>query len=465
VGRTAKVYINSVIAAGGLLLAVSLANSPSLDPLSWTSYLLLTVMASIVKLRLPGMNGHFSLSFLFLLYGIAHFDLPEILIAGCAGAVAGSLLNTKNRCNLVQVLFNTANLAISVGACFFLARVWLAAGMTGYLPAVIAVVACAYFIVNTVLVSGILSLLQGKRLAEVWNQWYVWSFPYYLIGVAFVGILSAGRQAVAGAAWLIILPLVYLVLFFLGLVRWNSSSAAVNDQPQTRLPRGAGIYVIGVVTSGLILLAAALFYWESANPARFMSYLALAVVASTLKVRLPRLVETITPAFVLVLVAIAQLSFAETVVVAALSGVVQVLWRSARRPMLAQIVFNPASLALSAALAYGLSRIALEPWLGHSVVGVLAVSTMVLYGSTTAMMATALALVNHKPLGSVWQPSCFWSLPYYLVGAAAAGVMTATSRAADWRASLLVLPLMGLVFISYRVHIRLAVGRNEQLAV
>jgi len=108
-----------------------------------------------------------------------------------------------------------------------------------------------------------------------------------------------------------------------------------------------------------------------------------------------------------------------------------------------------------------LSRVALEPWLGHSVVGVLVISTLVLYGSNTVMVATVLALVARKPLSGAWQLCYFWSLPYYLVGAAAAGIMTATSRTADWPASLLVLPLMGLVYVSYRVQIGQAIARSE----
>jgi len=67
---------------------------------------------------------------------------------------------------------------------------------------------------------------------------------------------------------------------------------------------------------------------------------------------------------------------AETVLMAAVTGVVQVLWRPAVRPTLAQALFNPASLSLSAALAHGLCRVVLEPWVGHSVVGRLMVSTL-----------------------------------------------------------------------------------------
>jgi len=122
----------------------------------------------------------------------------------------------------------------------------------------------------------------------------------------------------------------------------------------------AYIYVLTVATAAIILSSSALLHEHSLNTARFISYLALTVIASTLKIRLPRLQETITPSFVLILIAIAQLTFAQTIVVAVVAATVQGLWRSARPPILAQIVFNPSTLALSAAMAYAVSRMALE---------------------------------------------------------------------------------------------------------
>jgi hypothetical protein len=443
------------------VLACALANLSPAASWSWTIYIVLAVLASLVKLRLPGMDGSFSASFLFLLYGVAHFSLAETLIAGCAGVLAQCLLDAKKRPGLIQVLFNTANVCVSLGACFVIGRIWLATAMVQHLPAVMAAVACTYFVINTVLVSGVLSLLESKPLGQVCGRWYVWSFPYYLVGVTLVGLVPAPGQAVAGEAWLILLPMVYLVHFFLGLADVNASSTDSGDQPNAQLPRAARIYLMGVVTAGLSALTAAAIGWQSQDPTRFVVYLVLAVVASMFKIQLPRMRGTITPAFVLLLAAIAQLSFAETAVMAAVVGVVQVLWRPARRPMLAQVVFNPACLALSAALAWVLSRIVLEPLLGDSVVGVLLVSTLVLYGANTVIVAAMLALLARKPLSSVWQLCYFWSLPYYLVGAAAAGMMTATSRAADWPPSLLVLPLMGLVYVCYREQLGQAVARTE----
>jgi hypothetical protein len=412
------------------------------------------------------MDGTYSFSFLFLLYGVAHFSLAETLIAGCAGALAQSLsyakttakTNAQTRPSPIQVLFNAASVAVSVGASFFIGRVWLAAGMTHYLPAVMAAVACAYFAINTVLVSGVLSLLHGKPLGEVCGRWYVWSFPWYLIGVTLVGLVPAPGRTVSGEAWLLLAPTVYLVHFFRGLAERPACSSA-NGETSHALPGAARIYLIGVVAAGVILLLAAALDWQSLNPIRFLVYLALGVLASTFKIRLPYVQGTLTPAFVLLLAAVAQLTLSETIVIAAASGVVQVLWR-ARRPMMAQTVFNPACLALSAALAWILTRVTLEPWLGHSVAGVLVLSTLILYGSNTLIVAVMLALVSRKPLSAAWQLCCFWSLPYYLVGAAAAGIMTATNRAVDWPPSLLVLPLMGLVYVSYREQLGQAVART-----
>ena len=63
----------AVIAAGGLMLAGTLASSPPLNPLSLTIYAVLTVLASTVRVGLPAVDGACSLTFLPLLYGVAHF--------------------------------------------------------------------------------------------------------------------------------------------------------------------------------------------------------------------------------------------------------------------------------------------------------------------------------------------------------------------------------------------------------
>ena len=453
-----RFYIYGVLAASAVVLAAALARWSPPHPFAWALYLILAVLASFVKLRLPGMRGTYSLNFLLLLYGIANFTLPETLVVGCLAALAQSAGNSRERPTLTQMLFNMANLTLSVAACFLVPRVAAAAGVRLYPPAATALVACVYFVVNTVLVSGALALLEGKPLRDVCRQWYEWPLPYFLVGAALVGLLPVPGGQVRAEAWLILLPLVYLVHFFVGLPGWRSGRSAGTDGGA--LPAAARAYAVAVSGAGLALLAAAAFRWDAPNPGRLAAYLALVAAASTLKVRLPRITGTISLNFVLLLVAIAEMTLPEVVSLAAVAGVVQCVWKSKVRPTAIQVMFNPACLAVSAAAAYMAARWGMEAWLDHSLIGVLAAATLVLYGCNTLMVAVVLCLIERKPLWEAWQHCYFWSFPYYLVGSAAAGLMVGTCRAAGWEPALVVLPVMALVFISYRLHVSQAVARQ-----
>ena len=459
----AKRYVYGVIAAGSLVLALSLATWSSPHPLEWALFLVLAVLASIPKLRLPGMTATDSPSFLILLYGVIHFTLPEAVTMAGAAATAQMLCNSKKRSTLLQVLFSVANVIVTVAACYLVARVWLAAELARYQPAVLALVAAQYFVINTVLVSGVLALLEGKPLAVVCRRWYEWSFPYYLIGAALVGLISSPGHSFGGEAWLILLPLVYLVHFFVGLAHWKAAPGSHEEQGGAGLPRAARKYVWGVLAAGVLVLAAAALGWQSPDPARFAVYLAFGLVTATLKVRFPRMTGTISVSFVPLLVTIAEMSFAEAVLTGVLVAAVQSLWKPERRPQRIQVLFNAACLAVSTAGAYMVSRRAMEPWLGHSLIATLIVATLVLYCINTAMVALVLALVARKPLGTMWQVCYFWSCPYYLVGVAAAGLMMSACRTAGWPPSLLVLPLMAMVTVSYRVHVLHAGDQPQQV--
>jgi len=271
-GRAAKAYIGAVIAVGAFVLAGALSSVRDIS-WSWALFIALSAIGSVVKLRLPRMEGTYSLSFLFLLFGIAHFSPAETMVAGCAGVAAQCLLNAKSRASLVQVLFNSANISVTIAACYVIERI-LTARNAQFLPAITALVGCAYFIVNTVLVSGVLSLLRNKPLAAVWGEWYLWSFPYYLIGVTLVGLIPAPGQAVSPAACLVLLPMVYLVHFFLGLRKSQASPLAADgtnaaNPTNAPLPRDAQIYAGLVIAAGAVLAASSILNWQSQSYVRF----------------------------------------------------------------------------------------------------------------------------------------------------------------------------------------------------
>jgi hypothetical protein len=450
-----KRYVYSVIAIGGAILVLSLRNWSSPNFLWFGIYFTLTIVASLVKFTPPGINGTYSASFLFTLIGIAEFTLPETLAATCAAAIVQGLWKVKQRPSVVQNLFSVANLTISTSLCFTIAHGVLGRGLEAYRPAVLALVAAIHFATSTVLVSWVLSLLQGQRLQQVYREWYFWSFPYYLIGAAIVGILPLSGKAPAPEGWLVLLPLLYLVHFYYRLSTDPPPGGAADEVKSDRmLPASAGLYIDAVVTAGAMLVIYGALHWESENLTRFGGYLSMALLAATYKVRLKGLTSTISVSFVMILVAIAELSYAEAVFLSAGVALVQTLWKAKRPPRPSRIMFNCASLVLSTSAAYFVCRELMGSAWSVALPAFLVTATALLFGTNTALVAAVMCLAEHKPMRTLWQQCYFWSFPYYLVGAAASGVMIATARTAGWPFSFLVLPILTMIYVSYRLHAR-----------
>ena len=101
-----------------------------------------------------------------------------------------------------------------------------------------------------------------------------------------------------------------------------------------------------------------------------------------------------------------------------------------------QVLFNAAAVSLSAGLAYVVCNQFLAGLMVHSFAGWVTLAAMILYGANTLMVAVILCLIENKPLHYSWKLCHFWTFPYYLVGAAVAGLMTATSHPAQWLSAL-----------------------------
>jgi len=110
------------------------------------------------------------------LSGIAEFTLPETLVATCLGALIQCVWKAKNQPSIVQILFSIANLSISTGLSYVIAHRVLADGLQAYRRQYWPWWLPFHFATSTVLVSGVLSLLNGQRLRDVYQKWYFWSF-------------------------------------------------------------------------------------------------------------------------------------------------------------------------------------------------------------------------------------------------------------------------------------------------
>lgn len=213
----------------------------------------------------------------------------------------------------------------------------------------------------------------------------------------------------------------------------------------------AKLYVACTSAIGFTVLIAELLRWSAPNPLRFGVFLLLTVVASTLKVRLPGLTSTSSASFLFVLIGVANFSLAETLVVGCAAAFVQSLWK-ATAPKPAHVIFNVASWAISIEITYRLSHRVFAFAQNQSLAVLLPFAAFLFFVTHTGFVALVVSLTSQSPLKRVWRDCYFWTFPYYLVGAAVAGVFTVASRTVGWPVSLLVLPMMYLVYGCYRVH-------------
>jgi len=75
------------------------------------------------------------------------------------------------------------------------------------------------------------------------------------------------------------------------------------------------------------------------------------------------------------------------------------------------------------------------------------------FAVNTAAMSIILGLTEDKPISSVWTGIYLWTFPYYMVGAAIAGLVSLLNRHFGWQGSLLVLAPIYLMYRSYRVYL------------
>jgi len=210
----AKAYIAII---GAVAMAVLIVVATRWNPENVGRFFLffaLAMVASAMKIRLPGFKTTISINFVFILIGIALFTFGETVLIGLGGALVQSLWNTQTRPKPVQVLFNAACLTVCTAAAFWASHGALAMLGLNSLAAMMVVGACVYVVLNTWLVSLVISLAEGRSLREVWPSCYEWTFPYFLVGSAVAGLASAASHGSNLGVTLLVMPAMYFIYVY-----------------------------------------------------------------------------------------------------------------------------------------------------------------------------------------------------------------------------------------------------------
>jgi len=229
----AKFYICAVSGAGIAAIAYGFLYPPwPHDPIRFGVYFLLSLVAAALKVRLPGLTGTMSIGFVFVLLGIVELSLQETMAIACAGVAVQCLWRAKTRPAAEQVLFSVSTVAIALVMGYGAAHLVRWQLHAESVSIGLAVAACVYFTANSLLVAGVLSLVKRERFGAVWQQCYLFAFPYYLVGGAVAGAMAASGRQFGWKPALLILPVMGMVFQFyrMYLARLTMAEAGIAAQ-------------------------------------------------------------------------------------------------------------------------------------------------------------------------------------------------------------------------------------------
>lgn len=218
------------------------------------------------------------------------------------------------------------------------------------------------------------------------------------------------------------------------------------------VPARARPFVLAVCAAGFVCLAMAMFPWRHGDVRLFVAYFVLTGLASALRIVLPGLEGTVSVNLVFFLVGVCSMTLSETLALAMVATAVQCFWRTPKRLGFIHFAFNLSQLTLAITAAYWTySFFQSRLFHGRPPLALL-IAALVYFLLNTISVATVVALAEGAAIRKKWMSGYSWTFPYYLVGAAIAGVIQLINRVAGWEMSILVLPAVYAIYRSYRMQ-------------
>ena len=205
----AKFYIALVVMAGLGTLIYSGIHQSSKNIAEFICYLGIAILASRLKVTLPGISGTLSVNFLFILIGVLELSFAETLILGAASMLAQCLYPERPRA--IQVAFNVCAGSISTALAYITYHHPVANEFIPNRPILLGLAATVYFIANAGSIATVISLTERRPLMRILVDCYFWSFPYYLVGAGIAGAIAWLNNTFNWETSLLLVPAVYLI--------------------------------------------------------------------------------------------------------------------------------------------------------------------------------------------------------------------------------------------------------------
>src|SRR5580658_8787215 len=164
----ARAYIAFVCTLGVACLLA--ANWEMQHPIRFACYLLICVVASALKVNLPGILGTMSVNFLFIIIGVLDLGAGQTLLMGSLGALVQCVWRPKKQIRPVQTVFSVMNIAVGDFGAYYTYHWPFAQRFSAGTPLLLLAGSLVYFVLNTAGIAGVVALTERKSVIETWRN-------------------------------------------------------------------------------------------------------------------------------------------------------------------------------------------------------------------------------------------------------------------------------------------------------
>ncbi len=199
-----------IVIISGIILTLTYIPQAKFDK-AFFFYLILSVFAESLPVRLPWNNITISIGFPINFAAILSLGIPDAVLIGFLTLIIVNFRRIKPETPIYKMLFNCSQLAISIaiaGTVFFNlgGDLYFLSLLQNVIPLLLSI--SVYFTVNSTLLSIVVALASGGSFIDIWKP-LVKNFALNYLSLASIGILIALVQIKFGwiPVFLFLLPL------------------------------------------------------------------------------------------------------------------------------------------------------------------------------------------------------------------------------------------------------------------
>ncbi len=208
--KSAQLFCGLVAIAGLAVLGYGIHRFHPTDHVRFLAFLFIALLASRLKLKLPGLNSSMSFNLPFILIALAELSISEVLIIGTLSTLVQCVPGSSKTMRPVQIMFNVFNMANAVGLAFLVFNAWQNPHLSGK-SLLLALAAATFCLADTLPVGIIITLTENLKLAKVWREIFLLTFPYFVLSAGLAAIVITASRYVGWQAPLFTFPVMYAV--------------------------------------------------------------------------------------------------------------------------------------------------------------------------------------------------------------------------------------------------------------